>query len=117
MKDTNKYQTRADGMHYRQAFGRTIDVVNLDEGVPGTVRFSTGQTERCVAFKDLTGREYGWLIALENPYQGGPDYERGKPIKVDMTVEGTEWKDLLVYAAPESAQMHSRDKFKREKSK
>lgn len=42
MKDTNQYKTRSDGMHYRQAWGRTIDIVDLDDGRPGTVRFPDG---------------------------------------------------------------------------
>lgn len=112
MKSTNKYQTRADGMHYRQAWGREIDVVNLDEGVSGTVRFkATGQETECIGFRQMC-KESVWYLAMKDPYQGGPDWEHGNPVLVDAVLAGTEWNDLLVYTAPGSYNAHSRERYK-----
>ena len=109
----NKYATRADGMHYRTAFGREIDVVNLDEGVPGVIRFKSGQETECIGFKTMC-REFTWYIAMKEPYQGGSDYVGpGKPILIDAVLDGEEWNDMAVYTAVGSYNAHSRERFKR----
>lgn len=111
MKNTNQYQTRSDGMHYRQAWGREIDVVDLDEGRIGTVRFQDGSAQECIAFKCGSGRTYTWLFELKEPCQ--IDAERGKSIQVDAVLPDEVMNGLDVYAMTGSTQIHSRERFKK----
>lgn len=110
MKDTNQYKTRSDGMHYRQAWGRTIDIVDLDEGRPGTVRFDDGSSQECIAFKCGSGRTFLWIFELKDPCRYAA--ERGKAFQVDVEMSGSVLRDLTVYGLAGTYQIHSRDRFK-----
>lgn len=110
MKDTNMYQTRSDGMHYRLAYGRTIDVVDLDEGRSATVRFPDGSVQECIAFKCGSGRMFTWLFELKDPCRYAA--ERAKAFQVDVTLPNSVLRDLTVYGLEGTYQIHSRDRFK-----
>ena len=108
---TNKFETRADGMHYREAFGRTVEIVNLDEGVFGTVTFPDGMVTECKAFKDVRDRTFMWVIELKEAYTGEVKLDAAYTFYVDAVLDGETWDQLRVSISTDRLMINSRERF------